>query len=59
MTKEEELKTLLVAAQTMDLHLHSQLCKLSVCGTSKWTTVTPTAKMGLALAAVGFVGAHT
>ena len=57
-TKEEELKSLLMAAGTTDLHSRCWLCKLSVCGISKWMSA-PAAGVGLAPAAVGFVGMYT
>ena len=44
---------------SMDLCHHQQLCKLSACGTSKWTMGVSSAGMGLALAAGGSVGRHT
>ena len=56
-TKEEELKSLLAAVGTVDLQPHFWLCKLSACGVSKWMSA-PTAEMGLALVAVGFVGTY-
>ena len=57
-TKEEELKSLLEAAGTTDLHPRCRHCKLSNWGTSKWTRA-PVAETGLVLAAVGFVGTYT
>ena len=57
-TKEEELKSLLTAVQTMDLHPCDQHCKLSTCRTSEWTVHAPAAEMDLALAAVDFVGMY-
>ena len=35
-TKEEELKSLLAAAGTVNLHPHSLFCKLSAYRTSEW-----------------------
>ena len=58
-TKEEELKSLLTAVQTMDLHPHDWLCKLSTCRTSEQTMSAPAVKTGLALAAVDFVATYT
>ena len=58
-TKEEKLKSLLAAALTANWQPCDQLCKLSACRTSKWAASAPAAKMGLALAAVGFVGTYT
>lgn len=57
-TKEEELKSLLLAAQTMDLKIHCLLCQFSSCGTSKHMSA-PVSEIHLALAAVGFVGMYT
>ena len=57
MTKEEELKSLLVAAQTVDLYPLNWLCKLRACRTSEWMSA-PTAELALALAAVEFVGTY-
>ena len=57
-TKEELLKSLLAYAGTADLQPCCWVCKLSTCGTSQWTSA-PVAEMGLALAAVGFVGTYT
>ena len=58
-TKEEELKSLLTAAQTSDLHHCEWLCKLITCRTSELTMSAPAAKVGQALAAVEFVGLYT
>ena len=55
---KEELKSLLMAAKTEDLHPHDQLGKLSACRTSEQTTRSPTVKMGIAVAAVEFVGMY-
>ena len=55
-TKEEEQKSLLMATRTIELHLHWWLLKFSACRTSQRTKGAPAAAMGLALAAVGFVG---
>ena len=56
-TKEEELKSLLVAVQIAELDLHRQIPKFSVCRTSKWTSA-PAAETGLALGPVGFMGTY-
>ena len=56
-TKEEELKSL-TAVQIADLHPCYRLCKLSACRTSEQTMSAPTAKTGLALAAMDFVGMY-
>ena len=47
-----------MAAKTEDLHPHDQLGKLSACRTSEQTTRSPTVKMGIAVAAVEFVGMY-
>ena len=57
-TKEEELKPLLLALRTMNLHLYHQPYKFSTGETSTWTSA-PTADIGLALVAVVFVGMDT
>jgi len=54
-TEEEELKSLLMAVSTVDLHPYSQLCKHSTHGASKQEKITPAAETGLALSAVGFM----
>ena len=58
-TKEEELKSLLMAVQTTDLHARNQLSKLSTCRISEQTMSAPRAETGLASAAVDFVGTYT
>ena len=57
--KEEKLKSLLTAGQTINWHHGDWLCKLSGYGTSKWTTSAPAAKTGLPLAAVDYAGTYT
>ena len=47
-----------MAVQSSDLH-HHRLCKLSTCEASQQNTGASVAGSGLALAAVGFVGAAT
>lgn len=56
-TKEEELKSLLTVAPTLELHLCFWLPKFSTHGTSEQTSV-PAAAMGLGLSAVDFVGMY-
>ena len=57
-TMKEELKSLLLAMRTIDLHHCSWLCKFSTGETSVWTTSAPIAEMGQMLAAVDFVGTY-
>ena len=51
MTKEEELKVLLLAAPTTESHLFRQIPKFRTCETSKSASASA-AEMGLALAAL-------
>lgn len=55
-TKEEELKSLLMAAAATDLP-PCWLCRLSTCGTCECMSA-PKAEMGLVLASVGFVSMY-
>lgn len=57
-TKEEELKSLLMAEGTTDSYPSCWLCKPNACRISEWMSA-PASEMGLALAAVGFVGTYT
>ena len=56
-TKEEELKSLLMAQGTTDSHPSCWLCKPSACTMSEWMSA-PEAQIGLALPVVDFVGTH-
>lgn len=56
-TKEEELKSLLMAEGTTDSHPSCWLCKPSACTMSEWMSV-PAAQIGLALPVMDFVGTH-
>ena len=58
-TKEVELKSLLVPVKTVELHHQWYLTKSSTCKTSERKTGAPAAGTCLALAAVGFVGTYT
>lgn len=56
-TKEEELKFLLLAVVTVDLHFYCQPYKFRAGGISKWMSAS-TPEMNLVFAAVGFMGTY-
>ena len=57
-TKEEELKSLLLAVRATDVNLH-QLFKFSSWGPFQQATRVPEDETGLALASISFVGTNT